>query len=217
MKHFIPVFYFFYRFVFVVIMFLWTVIIGIIGALIAMATTPNFAHPIGSFWARAAAKLIPMKVRVKGKENIKLDESYVVIVNHTSQSDILTIYGWFPSRFRWVMKKELTRIPGLGIGCQKAGHIIIDRFNPEASIDTINKAKKQIKNGVCVVFFPEGTRSKTGVLGKFKKGAFIFARDMKLPILPIIISGGRDIIPAKTFRLRPGTVKMKIQKPIYPD
>jgi 1-acyl-sn-glycerol-3-phosphate acyltransferase len=86
-----------------------------------------------------------------------------------------------------VLKQELRKIPGLGIGCEKVGHIFIDRSNPEKAIASIKAAKEKIVNGTSVLFSPEGTRSKTGKMGDFKKGAFIFAIEIGVPLLPVTL------------------------------
>ena len=106
-----------------------------------------------------------------------------------------------------MLKQELRKIPGLGIGCEKVGHIFIDRSNHEKALESINNAKRTIVNGTSVLFFPEGTRSKTGRLGEFKKGAFIFAIDIGVPILPITVVNTGKILPPHTMNLLPGRVK----------
>jgi 1-acyl-sn-glycerol-3-phosphate acyltransferase len=166
------------------------------------------------FWARLNSLMTPIFVKVTGGHNIDPDQSYVIAANHQSQYDIFVVYGWFPSEFRWVMKKELRKIPFLGYFCYKAGHVFIDRSNTESALKSINEAKKQIKNGTCILFFPEGTRSDSGQLKEFKKGAFRFALDMGLPILPVTIVGTRNVLPSNTLDLFPGRATMIIHKPI---
>ncbi len=167
----------------------------------------------GVVWARFNSFITPMFVKVSGEENIDRNQSYVVVANHESQYDIFVIYGWLPVDFRWVMKMELRKVPILGYYCYKAGHIYIDRSNHQAAIETINAAKAKIKDGTSVVFFPEGTRN-TGQILDFKKGAFKFALDLGLPILPVTIIGTRKILPTNTIGLFPGNATMVIHKPI---
>jgi 1-acyl-sn-glycerol-3-phosphate acyltransferase len=138
----------------------------------------------------------------------------VIVSNHQSFYDIFVLYGWIGIDFKWVMKASLRKVPFLGPACEKIEHIYIDRSNPAAAIESINMAKKRIVNGTSVIFFPEGTRSKTGELSPFKKGAFRFALDMDLPLLPITITGTKDILPAKTLDLFPGKAEMIIHPPM---
>jgi len=168
----------------------------------------------GILWARFNSFITPMRMAVKGGENIDPNQSYVVVANHQSQFDIFAIYGWLPLDFRWVMKVELRKAPVLGYYCYKAGHVFINRSDHASALTSINEAKKRITGGTSIIFFPEGTRSKTGQLMDFKKGAFKFALDMQLPVLPVTISGTKDILPTNTMALFPGNATMTIHKPI---
>ncbi len=85
---------------------------------------------------------------------------------------------------------------------------------PKEHLASLNEAKKKIVNGTSVIFFPEGTRSKDGKVGEFKKGAFKMAFDLGLPILPVTIVGTSKILPAHTINLFPGIVHIYIHKPI---
>ena len=174
----------------------------------------KYARFGGVLWSRINSFLTPMSVTVTGKDNIDPRQSYVIVANHQSQYDIFAIYGWLPLDFRWVMKKELRKVPVIGFMSEHAGHVCIDRSNPVAAVASINAAKKRIVNGTSIFFFPEGTRSLDGELLPFKKGAFRLALDMGLPILPITISGTRDILPSNTLALFPGSARLMIHKPI---
>lgn len=171
----------------------------------------------GATWARLNSWLTPMVVTVIGQEHINEDQSYVVVSNHQSHFDIFVLYGWLTVDFKWVMKAELRKVPFLGVACEKLDHIFIDRSNHQAAIDSINQAKKRIVGGTSVIFFPEGTRSKSGKLQPFKKGAFRFALDLGVPILPVTILGTKDILPRGTVDLFPGRAQMIIHPPIQID
>ncbi len=171
----------------------------------------------GTAWARLNAWLTPMPVKVTGRENIDPQQSYVVVANHQSFYDVFVLYGFIGIDFKWVMKQEMRSIPGLGIGCEKLGHIFIDRSNPKAAVATIKSAQSKIVNGTSVLFFPEGTRSRDGVLKKFKKGAFRFALDLNLPILPVTMVGTGDVLPSDSLDLLPGKVRLIINEPIPVD
>jgi 1-acyl-sn-glycerol-3-phosphate acyltransferase len=155
-----------------------------------------------------------MMVKVSGKENIMKGKSYVIIANHQSIYDIFLVYGWLGLDIKWVMKKELARIPGVGFGSKMVGHIFLDRSNSRVALESLNDAKRKLVNGTSVVIFPEGTRSETGQLGSFKKGAFKLALDLKLPLLPVTIVGTKDILPTGTLDIKPGKVCMIIHEPI---
>lgn len=192
-----------------------TLFFGSLAVVLVYVTNPRIASLIGGvIWARLIAYLTPIFVKVIGSENMDKKQSYVIVCNHQSHYDVIVLYGWLGVDFRWVIKSELRKVPGLGIGCEKIGHIFIDRSDTKAALATINAAKKQIVDGTSVIFFPEGSRSRNNELGKFKKGAFRMAFDIRIPILPITIVGTKNVLPPKTIRLLPGRVKMIIHEPI---
>lgn len=192
-----------------------TFFFGIVAVLVSTLINPRIGSYFGGvIWSRVNAFMTPMFVRVKGKENIKKGISYVVIANHQSYYDIFLIYGWLGIDIKWIMKKELAKIPGLGFGSKRVGHIFLDRSNSRVALESLNEAKRKLVNGTSVVIFPEGTRSKTGKMGSFKKGAFRLALDLGLPILPVTISGTGKIWPADTMDIKPGKSGLLIHKPI---
>ncbi len=192
-----------------------TLFFGTLATILVFIIGPKRASFIGGvIWARLIGYLTPLFVKVVGRENVDPKQSYVIITNHQSIYDIIVLYGWLGLDFRWVMKMELRKVPALGIACEKIGHIFIDRSNSKKAVESINIAKKRVVNGTSVLFFPEGTRSLTGELRPFKKGAFNIAMDLDIPILPISIVGTRNIIPSKSLFLTPGKVKMVFHEPI---
>ncbi|MCP3953519.1 MAG: 1-acyl-sn-glycerol-3-phosphate acyltransferase [Desulfobacterales bacterium] len=175
---------------------------------------PRAASIFGVIWARLNSGATPILVKVRGREHIDKTQSYVIVSNHQSQYDIFVLYGWLGIDFKWVMKQELRKVPALGIACEKIGHIFIDRSNTEAALRSLDEAKSKIVNGTSVIFFPEGTRSRSRALGKFKKGAFLMALDLGIPILPVTISGTREILPTQSTSLFPGRATMTIHPPV---
>lgn len=192
-----------------------TAIFASIGAIFPFFTTPRTASRLsGVPWARVMAWVTPMRVQVEGREHIDPGQSYVLVSNHQSQYDIFVLYGWLGLDFKWVMKKELRNVVGIGVACERLGHIYIDRTDHAAAVATLERAKNTIVDGTSVVFFPEGTRSRSGKLKPFKKGAFRMALDLGLPILPLTIVGTRDVLPAGTTDLMPGSARLVIHPPV---
>jgi 1-acyl-sn-glycerol-3-phosphate acyltransferase len=197
-------------------------VVGIVTAVLSiLALILSFflqSRTVGRFtavpWARILGTIAPMKVRIEGRENIDPKQSYVLTSNHQSQFDILLLYGWLGIDFKWVMKQELRTVPGIGMACDRLGHIFIDRSNHEAAMASLDAAKRKIVNGTSVMFFPEGTRSRDGKLKRFKKGAFRMAVDLGLPILPLTVTGTRDVLPADTSDLMPGSARLIIHPPV---
>lgn len=197
---------------------LWSLLCGWTAAIVAVLVSPRIgSYYVGKAWARPIGWLTPMSVSIDGNEHIQPGTTYVVVCNHASQYDIILVYGWLQLDLRWVMKQELRKLPGLGLACEKVGHIIVDRSNPEAARRSINDALERIGDGVGVLFFPEGTRSLDGRLKSFKSGAFRIAMDHQLPLLPITLLGTHEILPSKTLNLRPGRARMVIHPPVDPS
>jgi 1-acyl-sn-glycerol-3-phosphate acyltransferase len=191
-----------------------TLILTSTGIALSFLTGPRFIRIIGVFWARISSALIPVRVTVTGRKNIESGRSYVIVSNHKSYYDIPVIYGWLGMDFRWVAKRELRRIPFFGLCMERMGHVFVDRSDTGAALASINSKKEQISEGTSIFFFPEGTIFGTGEPGPFKKGAFRFALDMKLPILPVTISGTDEILPFETWDLYPGRARLAIHKAI---
>jgi 1-acyl-sn-glycerol-3-phosphate acyltransferase len=127
----------------------------------------------------------------------------LVVCNHTSLFDIPISFLAFPNHsLRMLAKKELTRIPFFGRGMQVSEFPSIDRKNRQQAIKDLKKLRALMEDGVLMWVAPEGTRSKTGRLGSFKKGAFITAIEAQAMIIPIGIRGAHDILPAKSLRLK---------------
>ena len=195
--------------------FLLTLVCGWTTVLVASIWSPRVASRyIAANWARMMCLLTPVWGTVEGAENADPLKTYVVVCNHQSQYDIFLVYGWLKLDLKWVLKAEMRKIPGLGIGCEKAGHIYVDRSNPELARKAVRDALDSVGDGVGVLFFPEGTRSLTGKMGSFKKGAFRVAISQKLPILPVSLIGTRDIQRAKSLIIFPGKMHMVIHPAI---
>lgn len=212
------VLYFFYGLYQYIIVWPIMVVLTLFTAVFTMIFVPfrnaEFVHKVQQFWSRSFYRLMFLPVAVEGLEHIQPGQSYVFVSNHQSMFDVWLIYGWLPVIFKWLMKAELRKVPFVGIACKAAGHIFVDRKNPKAAMESMEDIKKQLKDGVCTVIFPEGTRTKDGQVGRFKRGAFQIALDLKLPIIPISLSGCYDVLPkGKPFVYR-RPVRMYVGEPI---
>ena len=170
----------------------------------------------GMIWGRLFYRLFFIPVKVDGLENIDKGQSYIIAPNHQSYWDAFLVYGFIGIKFKWMMKKELGRIPFVGWACYMAGCIFIDRSSRESGMNSIRKAESKLKNGMSVVIFPEGTRTPDGKMSKFKRGAFLISEELGLPILPVTIDGNYDVMSrhAKSVTWHP--VHMTIHKPVWP-
>lgn len=156
-------------------------------------------HAVQVFWSRSVFWFLLIPIEVTGTENVDPKKSYVFVANHQSNIDVFAIYGWLPNNFKWLIKKEVRKIPFVGTACAIAGHIFVDRTNPRAAMESLQNIKSQLCNGISTVIFPEGTRTKTGQLGRFKRGAFQVAMDLDLQVVPISLTGCYDVMPRGQF------------------
>jgi 1-acyl-sn-glycerol-3-phosphate acyltransferase len=192
-----------------------TVLWGCIAIALA-SISQRAAFHCGTVWARCLAWMSFVWVRVEGREHARRGQSYVLMINHQGDYDVLALYGFLPLQFRWVIKQELRKVPFLGWACAAIGHIFIDRSDSRAAIASLEAAKPRLVGGVSVLFFPEGTRTLDGRLGPFKKGGFVMARQLGLPILPVSLSRSWKILPKGCLFPRPGTIRVRIHPPVAP-
>ncbi|MBQ5924130.1 MAG: 1-acyl-sn-glycerol-3-phosphate acyltransferase [Alistipes sp.] len=135
-----------------------------------------------------------MKREVIGLENIDPRKAYVMVLNHNSMVDIISIYN-LPLIFKWVSKKEVYRIPIVGQLLFAHGDIVINRASAKEAMQLVHiRGLEWLKKGASVSIFPEGTRSKDREIHNFKAGAFVLAKDAGVPILPIVLDGTNTMV-----------------------
>lgn len=160
-----------------------------------------------------------LPVKVEGRELLERKQSYIFVANHQGSYDIFLVYGFLGRSFRWMMKKSLRNIPLIGKACESAGHIFVDKSGPKAIYRTCQQGRQVLKNGVSLMVFPEGARSFTGHMGKFRRGAFQMADELQLPVVPVTIDGSFDVLPRQKgisfVTWHP--LRLVIHAPIFPQ
>ena len=174
----------------------------------------NKVHRIANIWARMLLWLTSTRVKVIGGENVLKDRPQIFMANHQSDFDVFIVLAHIPGQFRWIVKKELFKIPIFSKAMRNAGYIEIDRQNHEKAMKSLEEAARKIREGKSVCTFPEGTRSKDGTIKPFKQGMFHLAIKAGVPIVPISIIGAREIMPKRTLKVRPGRITMIIGRPM---
>jgi len=134
--------------------------------------------------------------------------------NHQSNFDIPVLLSHLNVQFRWLAKAELFHIPLFGVAMKRAGYISIDRKDRVSAIQSLQRAAEIIRDGVSVMIFPEGTRSRDGRIQPFKKGGFVLAIDSGAAIVPVVLHGTGHIMPKERLRILPGDVLIEIHEPI---
>lgn len=171
-------------------------------------------------WSRLMCWLTLVRVEVNGHEHIARNKSYVFVANHQGAYDIFAIYGFLGHNFRWMMKKSLEKIPLVGWACRRAGQIFVDNKTPHGIAATMQAAEGQLRGGMSLVVFPEGARTFTGQVGRFKRGAYTLATEFKLPVVPLTIDGAFAVMPRTSRIPRFGKIVLTIHEPIpfdHPD
>jgi 1-acyl-sn-glycerol-3-phosphate acyltransferase len=166
-------------------------------------------------WSKDNLWLSRTRVEIEGLENIDRHRPQLFVANHSGFHDILSLAANLPIQFRWIAKKSLFRIPFMGWHMNRSGYIPIDRDNPRNMAKSIQDAAKAINEGVNAIAFPEGTRSKTGELGKFYGGVFSLALRTSVPVVPVSLEGSHRVILPETAHVNPGVIlRIKIDRPI---
>ncbi|HXK18720.1 MAG TPA: lysophospholipid acyltransferase family protein [Polyangiaceae bacterium] len=169
-------------------------------------------------WSGAIVRRAHIDLRVEGAEHAPLDQSFVLMSNHQSLYDVPVIYQALGRRIRMVAKQELFRVPIWGRAMRRAGFIALDRQSRERSRETLLASADILQSGTSIWIAPEGTRSKDGTLGPFRKGGFHLASQSGCRILPISIVGTRAVLPAKGAHITDGcTVRVVIHEPVDPS
>lgn len=172
----------------------------------------------GKWWAQFIIRILLLPVKVEGRENLVKGQSYVFVANHQGAFDIFLIYGFLSRNFKWMMKRQLRQMPFVGKACESAHHIFVDKRGASKIRETYDRARQTLQGGMSLVVFPEGARSFTGHMGVFKRGAFMLADDIDLPVVPLTINGSFDIMPRtrdmKWVVWHP--LRLTIHKPILP-
>jgi 1-acyl-sn-glycerol-3-phosphate acyltransferase len=195
------------------------VIITLIDSCIATLGTllfPKFYRKLNHYrgWAKRLLWVAGINIRVSGLEHLANDRTYVFVANHSSYFDIPAVFVAIPKLLRIMYKKELERIPFFGWYLKKSDFIAIVREESSTARKSLVEALNLIKEDVSVLLFPEGTRSKDGKLGEFKRGAFLLASKSGKAIVPVAIVGAHRLLPKGKIFFRSGEIYVKIGKPI---
>ncbi len=154
------------------------------------------------------------KYSIEGLENLDPNGRYIIMINHNAMMDIPCLY-YVPLNFRWVSKREVFAIPFFGQFLLLHGDIAIERGNPKKAMDLVTKrGLKWIGRGASVAMFPEGTRSKTGEIGRFKSGGFRLAKEAQVEILPVVIDGTRKLLNKKGMLVPRQKIRVRVLPPV---
>jgi len=175
------------------------------------------AHAIARKWAQSGLKMNGSSIHVSGVENVPETGGVLFVSNHQSNFDIPILVGHVPRDKGFIAKLELLKVPTFSRWMKYLGCIFIDRKDPRQSLTAISNAAESLKAGHSIVLFPEGTRSADGTVGPFKAGGLRLALKAGVPIVPVTISGSKNIMPKGSSIIKSARVNVIISPPLLPE
>ena len=205
----------YYIFTLLQVSFWFVVSIIVLGVTYPFDKSRRWVHECSRYICKWLFGIPPrMKRTIDGVENIDPSKAYVMVMNHNSGVDIFAAYK-IPLNFRWVSKREVFRVPFMGPLLTIHGDIPNERGNPsEAMAKVLSLGKLWLGRGASVAIFPEGTRSKTGEINRFKMGAFNLAKEANVEILPIVMTGTNKMFRKGWLVNWTNHVAIRVMKPI---
>lgn len=197
----------------------WTVLLTVLSGIGTVLTLSLTSNPRAfNFWSKVwgigIAAGIGIRIRTRFAQPLPNDRPYVLAINHQVALDIPAVGSAIPVPFGWVAKAELGRVPFLGAAIRSSPSVLIDRSHPKKSVESMKQAGEQIRSGLSVAIFPEGSRSHGARLGAFKRGAFLLAIEAQVPVVPVTVVNAYSLFNEKTWKARPGVMDIHIGQPI---
>ena len=196
---------------------LWTIIFGLSGIFLTTFES-NKGRVLGHcarLWGKCILFTCGIKYKVTGLNNLNPNANYIFAGNHTSMLDIPIAFSALPYWLVPIAKIELRSVILLGWVMRTAGHIFIDRKKSESAIRTLERTKKSLLNNPrSILLFPEGTRTRDGSIGPFKKGGLLLSLDTKMPIVPIAFIGSFEMFGKGSYSMKGRSVELRVGTPI---
>jgi 1-acyl-sn-glycerol-3-phosphate acyltransferase len=198
-----------------IVIALYLIIIGIpVLTYCRIIRNPRLALRLSRVLARIVLWIAGIKLNIEGRERVDASKGCVYVANHKSFADSVALFYALPGDLTFLAKKEIYKIPLVSFALRTMDIIEVDRSDPEAAVQSIERAVRYLQKGKCVILFPEGTRNRGEGLLPFKKGAFVLAIKAQVPIVPVILYGAEKAIAPDTIFLYPATINIHILDPI---
>ena len=192
----------------------YTIVLGTLSILSTFVDRKGHAaHWCARAWAWLILATTGVDVKVRGLERITPGETYVFISNHQSIYDIPVIFASLPFQLRIIAKESLGRFPFLGWHLIRAGHLLVDRRNPDRT-GILKRWRRLVADRLSLIIFPEGTRSADGTVGRFKGGSFLLALEAGLTVVPLSVSGTMHVMKKGRLMTCPGYVTLEVHDPV---
>lgn len=195
---------------------IWTPLVGLV-ALLERDPLRLRAHRTFRRLGPLVAKVNPWILHISGRDRIHREKVYVIVSNHQSLADIPLI-AHLEVDAKWLAKAELFKVPFFGWMMRSGGHIGVERGDRRKSAQALLQCARVLKKGISVLFFPEGTRTRTGEVLPFNDGPFQLAIREKVPVLPLAVEGSGSALPRATWIFR-GTqdIYLSVLEPVSPE
>lgn len=194
---------------------LWTFVMSFI-ILVALLIDPKVAwfHRHARRWASGVLRICRIRTRLVGAEHVRKGQTYIYAANHASMFDIMAVLEAIPDDIHIMFKKELSRVPIWGWAIARSPYIMIDRYNAREANAALERSAKAIREGKSVLIYAEGTRTTTGSLQPFKRGAFALAAKSGVPIIPVTINGTFGILRKGSLNIRSSEIELVLSPEI---
>lgn len=191
-----------------------TILLGTASLMSTLVDSRGYtAHAIARVWARVILIVTRVRVSVDGLQHLEPGRTYVFVANHQSLYDIPVLFWSLPFQLRIIAKESLGRFPVIGAHLRRSGHMLVDRSRPDRA-GIFGWAGRLTRDGLSLIVFPEGTRSRDGRVQPFKGGSFYLAMQAGLPLVPLSVVGSRHVMRKGELTARPGRVTLVIHPPI---
>jgi 1-acyl-sn-glycerol-3-phosphate acyltransferase len=177
----------------------------------------SLIYRLGRVCIRTAGWMSGVRVEIQGREKIYPAKTYVFLSNHQSNFDGPVLLHAIPRDWKALIKKEMMRLPVLSLVLRQIQFVPIERQNPKKAHAGIEFGAELLAEGKSFIAFPEGTRSRDGRLGEFKKGVFIMAIKAQIPVIPVTILNSASILPPGKYAIRPGCIRVIFHEAIITE
>jgi 1-acyl-sn-glycerol-3-phosphate acyltransferase len=168
----------------------------------------------GRSWAKSLLVLTGIPARIEVSAEAEALPQAIYMSNHESGIDILLLFLSIRQNVRFLAKRELFFVPFMGWSMWLAGFVPVDRRRADKAKHVLSELDRRLAEGISVLIFPEGTRSRDGTLGPFKKSGFLTALKSGVPIVPVGVTGARAVLGAQGAVIRRGPVQVRVGRPI---
>jgi 1-acyl-sn-glycerol-3-phosphate acyltransferase len=195
---------------------LYTIALGAVSIVSSLFDRRGYlAHRCARAWSWLILKTTGVRVEIDGLNRVVGGTTYVFVSNHQSIYDIPVIFASLPYQLRIIAKASLARFPVLGWHLRRGGHLFVDRQRPDRA-GILGRWRALVSEGLSLLIFAEGTRSRDGRVAPFKAGSFLLAIEAGLPIVPLAVIGTRQVMPKGRLRTEPADVRLIVHDPIQP-